>query len=754
MKNAMDKLFKKRLIVILTLIVAFASCRKKEFDAYYGRPETLGDPIYQQLQARGNFSSFLACIDKAGYKEILGTAGFWTLFAPNDDAFKAYFQEKGLTGIEQLSDSAATSLVRYVLAYDANKTDHLGDYLSATGWKPNLGFRRRTTYYDFVYDGKVKGKSVKLISSNGNGTYINTNFNNKYITYFISNAMSTASLGAADYNYFFPNTAYTGFNIMNAAVKNKDIVAENGVIHEVDHVIEPPKTLDQYVASKDEYSEFKKLLDLFVTYSPSNEATHRYQVLSGKSDSVYVKYYNASLGFSLNNESFTEEAGAANNSQIGAYSLFVPRNAELLAYERDVLLKYYPGKTMADLFLNNQQILIDFLNAHMYKSMVWPSKFANATAVLTGEVPQFNANGDILDKKLLSNGLFYGVSKVQNPDVFSTVFGKAYLNPAYLTTSTFLNEYGLYTSVKNSKVKAHLILMSDATLIASGYNYNPNYLASSTVIGRLTIPANGDFKRVLQQAVIPAAHGEMSNLLSGGSGIVETLNGEYIKYDNFKIYSSGTLDSTDVTKQYVTVNSTMSSADGKASNGYAFYVNKFLSFTTKQVSQHIIAKGTVSTDPYYNFAMYLKSSQLYNAGTFEINGVPLGVNYTVFIPNNAAIVQAVKDEVLPGTISTGVPNFAPTNVNDIAKVSRFIQYHIISGNTVVPDGLKSGLYKTLFKDSNGNDTYITITNSLNSMQVKDMKSSAPLANVVISNSNVLSNRAVIHQLDRYLKFEY
>ncbi|MBE9599755.1 fasciclin domain-containing protein [Pedobacter sp. MC2016-24] len=750
----MDKIFKKRLIVILTLIVAFASCRKKEFDAYYGRPDGLADPIYQQLQARGNFTTLLACIDKAQYKEILSTAGFWTLFAPNDDAFKVYFQEKGLNSIDQLADSTATNIIRYALSYDANKTDHLGDYLSATGWKPNLGFRRRTTYYDFVYDGTVNGKKAKVISSNGNGTYVYTNFNNKYITYFISNAMSAAALGATDYNYFFPNTAYSGFNVVNASVKNKDIVAENGVIHEVDHVIEPMKTLDQYVASKAEYTEFKKLLDLFVTYSPSNEATHRYQVLSGKADSVYVKYYNALLGFSPNNESFTEDAGAANNSQTGAYTLFVPRNEELLAYERDVLLKYYPGKTMKDLFISNQQVLIDFLNAHMYKSMVWPSKFSNATAALTGEVPQFNPGSDVIDKKLLSNGLFYGVSKVQNADVFSTVFGKAYLNPAYLTTSTFLNEYGLYTSVKNSKIKANLIMMSDATLTANGYYYNPNYLASSTITGRLTIPANGDFKRVLQQAIIPASHGEMSNLLSGGAGIVETLNGEYIKYDNLKIYSSGTLDSTDVTKQYVSVNSALSSTDGKASNGYAFFVNKFLSFTTKQVSQHIIAKGTLSTDPFYSFSMYLKGSSLYNATTFEINGVPLGVNYTVFVPNNAAIVQAVKDGVLPGDLVTGAPTYAPTNVNDIAKINRFIQYHIISGNTIVPDGLKAGLYKTLYKDSNGNDTYVTITNSLNSMQVKDMKNSSPLANVVISNSNVLSNRTVIHQLDRYLKFDY
>ena len=86
-KIAMSKHLLNSLIVISTIMILLTGCRKEEFDAFYGRPENLGDPIYQQLQAKGNFTRFLDCIDKSGYKETLSKAGSWTVFAPTDAAF-------------------------------------------------------------------------------------------------------------------------------------------------------------------------------------------------------------------------------------------------------------------------------------------------------------------------------------------------------------------------------------------------------------------------------------------------------------------------------------------------------------------------------------------------------------------------------------------------------------------------------------------------------------------------------------------
>jgi len=80
----------------LFMLLFLTGCVKKEFEKFYERPDDLAQPIYQQLEARKNFTSLLACIDKAKYKDILSKAGYWTFFAPNDAAFQKYFAENSI----------------------------------------------------------------------------------------------------------------------------------------------------------------------------------------------------------------------------------------------------------------------------------------------------------------------------------------------------------------------------------------------------------------------------------------------------------------------------------------------------------------------------------------------------------------------------------------------------------------------------------------------------------------------------------
>ena len=130
----------------LFLLLFMTSCVKKEFKEYYERPDDLADPIYQQLEARGNFTNLLACIEKAGYTRTLSNAGYWTLFAPNDAAFSAYFSANGISSIDDLDTETATKIVRYSLVYNAFRVDQLSSYQSSTGVLPNQAFKRRTVY--------------------------------------------------------------------------------------------------------------------------------------------------------------------------------------------------------------------------------------------------------------------------------------------------------------------------------------------------------------------------------------------------------------------------------------------------------------------------------------------------------------------------------------------------------------------------------------------------------------------------------
>src|SRR5688572_1567153 len=262
------------------------ACNKK-FDKYYDRPADLEPPIYQVLDAKGNFKHLLAAIDKSGYKNTLGAAGYWTLFAPHDSAFQVYFTANNIPGIDALDSAKCRAIVTYCLVYNAFKEERLADFQSNAGWVENAAFRRRTANYTGVYDAtNINGTSIKAIASNRNNVggqyYIEADNNNKYLPYFMSGYFTSKSLTVNDYNYFYPATTFNGFNIGDALVVEKDIPAENGVIHVINRVITSLPSIDQYIGSNPKYSEFRKILDKFlVQYVLNQTVTQNYRIVTG-----------------------------------------------------------------------------------------------------------------------------------------------------------------------------------------------------------------------------------------------------------------------------------------------------------------------------------------------------------------------------------------------------------------------------------------------------------------------------------------
>ena len=148
----------------ITALLLFA-CSRKEIDAYYERPEWLAPPIYQQLDKEKRFTTLLLLMDKARYKDILSKAGYWTLFAPNDEAFKNYFAANNIAGVEQIDSATANKIVSYLLVYNAFKTDHISDFQSGSGWVANMAYKRRTAYYNGVYTETLNDQVNKEIAS-------------------------------------------------------------------------------------------------------------------------------------------------------------------------------------------------------------------------------------------------------------------------------------------------------------------------------------------------------------------------------------------------------------------------------------------------------------------------------------------------------------------------------------------------------------------------------------------------------------
>lgn len=730
----------KKLQTYLFLLTAFifTNCKDK-FDEYYERPEWLADPIYQQLQTRGNFTHFLAAIDKTGYKNTLSTAGYWTIFAPTDAAFEQYFTQKNIKGIADLDEAAARKIVNYSLVYNSFTRDKLSDYQSNTGWVENNAFRRRTTYYNGVYSGTANGVPAKLIAANRNAGYILGDNNNKYIPYFTTEYFTTKSLSAADFNFFFPNVPFTGFNVLNAAVTEPNIQAENGMIHIIDKVVEAQPSIDEYLADKPQYSRFREILEKYGVQNPlpvNQPATDRYRTLTGANDPIYVKLYRPTLGFSPNNENFLKQTD--NDGQTDAWSIFVPTNEVLDAYLKNVLLEHY-----ASLDVINPQIIYDFLNAHLWQTTVWPTRF-NSTRNTVGEPARFNKDTDVVDAKVLSNGMFYGTNKVQESDAFHSVFGKAYLDPKYFLMTQLLQRELRYT-LSNPATKYTLFLLSDQVLTAAGYSFdavNNTYLYNGTgtqALERLT--------RLISLHTAFTRFGELNDLT--GEGIIETYGGEFIKYKDNKVFAAGNVDANETPAILKKVT---------ASNGVVHYPDRILKFSEKTLGNYIKERGTNAagavdiTKPYGRFYQYLSNSTLFNAATGDINGVASGVYYTALIPTNTAILAAVTAGLLPASPTS-------TDANDKEKINKFILYHILNKKSIAANGnaTESGAYETIYKLVTGGVTTLNVQvtsgpiGKFGQMKVTDMR--GRIANVILgADSNVLGNRVLIHQIDNYLQY--
>ena len=734
----------------MSVVLLVAGCRKKEFDKYYGRPDSLADPIYQQLQARKNFSSLLTVIDKAGYKDILSKSGYWTMFAPDDAAFEKFFGKNAMSGVEGIDSVMAQKIVKYALVYNAFKTDHIADYQSSGGWSPNLAFKRRTAYYDGFYKDTVDGKTMVVVASNRNNDangnyYVSGDNNNKYVPYFHDKFMQAQNLSAFDYNYFYPNQSYTGFNVMGGKVETADIIAENGVIHEVSEVSLPLPNIDQYLAGNPQYSLFKSIVDKYlVQYIKNESATKTYQILTGKSEDVYVKVYDPALAFSPNNENYLKQMD--NDGQSDGYTMFVPTNDVLQKFIDEVLLENYTSLDQLPKY-----VLVDLLNAHMWQTTVWPSKFKSSINFLLEEA-RFDNASNIVDKQVLSNGFFYGTNKVQESNVFFTVYTKPYLDPKYTLMTRALNEGdGFKGIISNPNRKFTLFMMSDDVLHSLGYDYDitrsewtytpPN--GGNKISGSL---AKSRILRILYNHIVLTPLGELNDL--SGSGIIRSgdrdIAGEYIKYDHNTVFAAGNEDLGNV------VNIT---GYKDALNGRVYYTDNILQFSEQFIGKQLKKLADESGSQFYSFYKYLESSSLYDKTAGSIKGVALGTSYTYLIPDNAAIQAAVDDGVLPGTGTTlpKTPNFAPKTLAEQDLVTKFIQYHILAKKTIAADGLEVGPVETLYKNGVGDVVYVNAINVPGSLKFED--ANFKTANIIPSQSNNLADRALIHLIDNYLLYK-
>ncbi|MCU4162942.1 fasciclin domain-containing protein [Carboxylicivirga caseinilyticus] len=741
---------------IFTLLIVW-SC-KNEKDSYYDRPEWLEPAIYQQLQDKGNFNSFLACVDKAGLKSTLSGAGFYTVFAPTDEAFKTFLEEQSLSSISAIDEDLAKDIVSYAMIQNRYSLAELDDYQSVSQEliEPDIAFKRKTTYYKWTYEEDVPEYGVnKVIDVNAvsakeytgsNIFYDDNNFKN--IPYFTPTFLGSLGLTSYDYNYFYPSVELGEMNVVDAKVTEADLYAENGVIHIVDKVILPLPNIEEKLAENDNYSTFKTILDEYIREYDiaSDYFLIRNEQVTGTYEDIFVKGY-PSAYFSPNVENYLRYGGGEwYDDQTEGFTMFAPNNAAIEAFFNEKFLKYYESIEQ----MTTDQIA-DFINAHLWKNNMWPSKFARYNN-LHGEDARFDPESNIEDKALCSNGIFYGTNIVQGSDLYYTVFGDVSLNPEYSNMLNAINTFPIIkTLLKNSSedINIQLILLTndqmDATGITYDYGRSEWTITDNNPLGNNALVA---LERLLNLHLFlnKDVNFEVPGIYK--SGMFE--NGEYVKVAYYRrrffITSSGNASSY-AGPQY------LGPIEENATNGQSYSVAEPVLFTTDNVGVQI-EKNVANFGLYYQYLYKSATSlnpdngesmegYLYNTLTKAISDVKISQNNTILIPNDAAIQQAVADGYLPPI------TIADFTLAEQQMVYSFVKYHILSGFILEPSSYYHNAVSTQFKTVDG-ETYVTVVSGDDVMTITD--SEARTATVVNTRSNVLANRAIIHQIDTYLRY--
>ena len=215
--------------------------------------------------------------------------------------------------------------------------------------------------------------------------------------------------------------------------------------------------------------------------------------------------------------------------------------------------------------------------------------------------------------------------------------------------------------------------------------------------------------RMLNSSVVETPNGELDNLGQPGfTAAMTTYGGELLKFSGNRVISSGTQDKN----LTVTIDSVKT-----ARNGRVVYLNNLLWFTYFPVGQHLENLGNPAASEFNLFWNYLKNSTAYDVTAKSIVGMSGGSFYTVFVPKNSAIRDAIAAGLLPGTPTT--PNFTPTATADKLLVEKFIQYHILDKRQVIADGKDIGSFATLLKNSSGDPLTVNVFYPANVFELSD-----------------------------------
>ena len=705
------------LLLIASLLLFLYSCEKDAYDPYADPPWLKGS-IIETLENEGNYSILLELMKKAGYEEPI-EKGLFTVFAANDSAYSAYFKEKGIGSVNEISDDEAFKLFTLnVMNTPRTRKQLIYDYLQwHGGWQePNseigaLLWRVKTRsespdYIDDVkYFNEFIGQKLKVMGQQKMVPMFSTEFFTEY----------GANPDGSDYNYFFPNTKWSGLQWYNANVVKAEVKASNGFIYYLDKAVPEIPSIDEYLRNnQDEFSVFYDLMQRFAQYSFIN-----YDDDADKTR-LYSKNYS---GVS----NILSEAGPSPGDPYdrrNSYSAFIPTNEVLQKYINETFLKSFPSlDSVPDITLTflAQSCLVNLFQL--------PSKMKNNLINAYGDNIAIDVYSDVDEAILLSNDPLYKMNKYYPPRAFTSTIKPIFFNSLHTTFLYAVSGAKMVASLTSPDLNVIVFAPTNEGLLEGGIRY----FKESRVL-QIQAEDKDWYGMYLEEGKLFVEDHVCKNTNQdfSGEGFQRMSSGNYIYYNNNTIQAGGNQELGNVAK-------IVKSEHGD--NGILLTLDKAIIAPKNDVARFI-----AGDDDLIEFYGLIEEAGLADSLISERTDLGYPVikflveqdAWTVFAPTNDAINTARSNGLIP---------------TDQKELESFIRYHFIPGNVIFDDGEFNGITSSAKIDSSTvNQVYyapVEIKNAKNKLSIVDNVGN--IVNVNHNSANNLVKLGVLHKINKILQ---
>ncbi len=728
-------------IVLVVLLLGVFGCSKQQ--ERYADPPWLGGSSIETLQKRGNYTIYLKLMEKAEYTVPI-TKQLFTLFVPNDDAFKTYFTQQGIASVDDLTKDEATNLFtlhclrnprsRYQLIYEYVWSEEQGPH----GEYAALFFRKPTVstslpYYETARYEPNKGKKYLMYT----GIKLVPCFSIDYFEDFFG------ALDGSDYTYMYPNSKWgDNLNWGNAMViedplrvvppdetvdQRRNAAAirtSNGFIFLLDQVVEPQLSLEQYLlAHQDKFGVYYDMMQRFANYTSPKTFPNRGNEIG------YLKTYDLV-------SNIAEEQGAFTGNEVRMKDMFtgyLPSDPVLTDYLNKKVLNTY-----ANLDSVPEVTLYYILQTQLGRSLGLISKISKSYFNSFGD-PMVINKSDIVSQHMCSNGMIYEMNKVLEPNVFKTVPGELFFNSNYSTFLYCLNQASMLTSLSNPGQPVTLLAATNDELYAYGIRYDKpstkvQYKGSD---GLWKAIKTDDLNIFCEDHIYNGVKSDFS-----GQGYLEMNSGNFISYNNNALVGCE--------NQYKKDKAVITDTKPNDLNGILYYLNNPIK------SKYVMGKFFTTNADVSVFKDALVKTKLLNPRFVDattkdtipnLTFLPECSYWTAFAPTNDAMAAAKAAGLIP---------------TETEALKKFLLYHFVRKNAIFDDGGNtetlmglSGTYDSdrILATTVEGTTYapLKIVNEPNKLTVED--GTGKVVTVDHSQADILTRKGVAHKINSVLIFK-